>query len=57
MSRLTLFREVINTLCPLVLIWAVLREDWGKVLPIAVVILAVQSVGLAVYLRDYYAAR
>jgi hypothetical protein len=55
MSYRTLILEVLNTICPLVLIWAVLTDRSDLVLPITIVLLLLQSVGLWSYLRDYYA--
>lgn len=54
MSKRTLILEIINTLCPIALIWAVILEDWDWVLPITCVLLVAQSIGLWSYLKDYY---
>jgi hypothetical protein len=53
MSRLTLILEIINTVVPLGLIWAILEEDWGMVIAFTCVILFVQIIGLGSYLKDY----
>lgn len=54
MSLRTLILEIINTLCPIALIWAVIGNGGDLVLPITCVLLLVQAIGLWSYLKDYY---
>jgi multisubunit Na+/H+ antiporter MnhF subunit len=54
MSKRTLILEIINTLCPFVIIWAGITENWTYVLPAAIILGLIQSVGLWSYLKDYY---
>lgn len=53
MSRLTLTLEIINTIVPFGLIWAIIEQNWGMVIGFTATILLVQSIGLGSYLKDY----
>lgn len=53
MSRRTLYLEILNTLLPLLIVWAAIQDDWSNVVLFTCVIFVVQAVGLGSYLKDY----